>query len=174
MKPIDTIIFDFGGVLLNLNKQACVDAFARLGVYGMDEWINNYKQKGLFLLFEEGKITTDDFFVQLQEMAGKHIAIHDLKQAYLAFLEDLPVSKLSLIRRLRGRYKILMLSNINEFIFDHCAKTRFPDPYSIEVCFDKVYLSFETGVCKPDRAIFDYMIVDSYLDPQRCLFLDDG
>ncbi|MDR1878299.1 MAG: HAD-IA family hydrolase, partial [Bacteroidales bacterium] len=39
---------------------------------------------------------------------------------------------------------------------------------------DKVYLSFETGVCKPDRAIFDYMIVDSYLDPQRCLFLDDG
>jgi len=174
-KGIRTIIFDFGGVLLNLNMRACVDAFARLGYDKIDELIDHYKQKGLFLLFEEGKISTDDFFTELQKMVGLHVSIDDLKQAYLSFLGDLPQYKLDLILQLRKKHKVYMLSNINQFIFEHCKKTYFEtDNHVFEDYFDKAYLSFELGVCKPDKLIFEKMIEDAKLTPNQCLFLDDG
>jgi len=175
MENIKTIIFDFGGVLLNLNMQACVDAFARLGYDKIDEWVNHYKQKGLFLLFEEGKISTDDFFTELQKMVDLHVSIDDLKQAYLSFLGDLPQQKLNLILQLRKKYKIYMLSNINQFIFEYCKKTYFEtNNHIFEDYFDKAYLSFELGVCKPDKLIFEKMIANANLIPNQCLFLDDG
>ena len=172
---INTIIFDFGGVLLNLNMQACVNAFACLGYDRIDELIDHYKQKGIFLLFEEGKISADDFFVELQKIVGNPISREKLKKAYLAFIEDIPAYKLELILRLRKQYKILMLSNINEFIFDYCKENHFiANGHVFEDYFDKAYLSFEMGICKPSKLIFEQMIEDAGLIPQQCLFLDDG
>ena len=175
MNITKTIIFDFGGVLLNLNMQACVDAFARLGYSKIDELIDHYKQKGIFLLFEEGKISSDDFFQELQQIVGNHISREELEKAYLSFLEDIPAYKLELILQLRKQYKILMLSNINEFIFDFCKENHFKkNGHVFEDYFDKVYLSYEMGICKPDSRIFEQMIEDAKLIPQQCLFLDDG
>ncbi len=172
---IDTIIFDFGGVLLNLNMQACVDAFARIGYDKIGDLLDHYKQKGIFLQYEEGKITTEDFFCGLQSIVGKQASIEDIKKAYLAFIGDIPAYKLELILRLKEQYKILMLSNINPFIFDYCKKTYFEaNNHSFEDYFDKGYLSFEAGICKPDKAIFDYMVKNAKLNPQHCFFLDDG
>jgi putative hydrolase of the HAD superfamily len=175
MNNIKTIIFDFGGVLVNLNMQVCVDAFARLGYDKMDELLDNYKQKGIFLLFEEGKISTDDFFVELQQIVGKHTPIEEIKKAYLTFIEDIPAYKLDLILKLRQKYNILLLSNINPFIFDYCKDNQFKSQgYVFEDYFLKAYLSFEMGVCKPDKLIFEKMIEDANLVPEQCLFLDDG
>ena len=175
MKEITTLIFDFGGVLLNLNMPACVDAFARLGYDKIDTLVDHYKQKGLFLLFEEGKISTDDFFIELQKIVGLHTSIEDLERAYLSFLGDLPRKKLDLILTLRKKYKVYMLSNINKFVFDYCKQTFFDtDTHVFEDYFDKAYLSFEMGVCKPDKLIFEKMINDAALIPEQCLFLDDG
>ena len=172
---IKTIIFDFGGVLVNLNMQKCINAFARLGYDKIEELIDHYKQKGLFLLFEEGKISTDDFFTELQKIVGSHASIHDLKQAYLSFLDDVPQYKLDLILSLRKKYKVYMLSNICQFIFEHSKKTYFEtNNHIFEDYFNKAYLSFEMGVCKPDKSIFDKMIADANLVPNQCLFLDDG
>jgi putative hydrolase of the HAD superfamily len=175
MKNINTIIFDFGGVLLNLNMQACIDAFARLGYNKIDELIDHYKQKGIFLLFEEGKLSTDDFFTELQKIVGLQVPVEDLKQAYISFLGDLPAYKLNLILELRKKYKVYMLSNINHFVFEHCKKTYFDtDNHVVEDYFDKAFLSFEMKVCKPDKLIFEKMIKDADLIPEQCLFLDDG
>jgi len=174
-KGIKNIIFDFGGVLLNLNMQACVSAFIRLGYDKIGELIDHYKQKGLFLLFEEGKISTDDFFTELQKIVGLQASIEDLKQAYLSFLGDLPKHKLNLILELRKTHKVYMLSNINQFIFEYCKKTYFEtDNHVFNDYFDKAYLSFEMGVCKPDKLIFEKMIEDAEITPNQSLFLDDG
>lgn len=175
MNNIKTIIFDFGGVLLSLNMQACKDAFARLGYDRIGELLDHYKQKGIFLLFEEGKISTEDFFEELQHIVGKQVPTEDIKKAYLAFIEDIPSYKLDLILRLRKQYTVLMLSNVNAFIFDYCKENHFKSQNHVfEDYFDKAYLSFEMGVCKPDRLIFEKMIADAALIPEQCLFLDDG
>jgi putative hydrolase of the HAD superfamily len=169
------IIFDFGGVLLNLNMQACIDAFARLEYNKISELIDHYKQKGLFLLYEEGKISTDDFFTELQKTVGLHTSINDLKAAYLSFLGDLPQYKLDLILKLRKKYKVCMLSNINQFIFEYCKKTYFETNNQVfKDYFDKAYLSFEMGVCKPHKLIFEKMLENSGIIPTQTLFLDDG
>ena len=174
-KDIKTIIFDFGGVLLNLNMQACVQAFARLGYDKIEELIDHYKQKGLFLLFEEGKISTEVFFTELQKIVGLHISIEELQHAYLSFLGNLPQYKLDLILKLRKKYKVYMLSNINEFIFEYCKNTYFETGNHLFTdYFDKVYLSFEMNVCKPDKLIFEKMIANAKIIPEKCLFLDDG
>lgn len=175
MNNIKTIIFDFGGVLVNLNMQACVNAFARLGYDKIDELLDHYKQKGVFLLFEEGKISTVDFFVELQQIVGKQASIEEIQKAYLAFIEDIPAKKLDLILQLRKQYNVLMLSNINAFIFSHCKENQFKSRgHVFDDYFDKAYLSFEMGICKPDKLIFEKMIADAKLIPEQCLFLDDG
>ena len=175
MKNINTLIFDFGGVLLNLDMPKCLEAFKKLGCDTINEYLDHYKQKGLFLDFEEGKISTSDFFKELQKIVGNNVSISELENAFLSFLGDLPQSKLDLLLALRKKYKVYMLSNINAFIYDHCKRTYFEkNGKKMHDYFDKVYLSYEIGICKPDRRIFDYMIQDADLNPNQCFFIDDG
>ncbi|MBR4453419.1 MAG: HAD family phosphatase [Bacteroidales bacterium] len=172
---ITTIIFDFGGVLLNLDKQKCIETFQQLGCDTIGELIDNYKQKGLFLMFEEGKISNDEFFAELKKMVGPNITNTQLMNAYISFLTGLPQKKLDLILELHKKYKILMLSNINQFIFEYCLKKYFDvNGHTLSDYFDKTYLSYQLGVCKPDRKIYDMMIADSHLIPDQCFYIDDG
>ena len=124
-KNIDTIIFDFGGVLLDLDKQACVDAFVALGCHDIANLIDNYRQKGLFLLFEEGQISNEEFFTELKKLVGPNVTQTQIEEAYKQFLVGLPQYKLDLILRLHKQYKILLLSNINQFVFEYCAEKYF-------------------------------------------------
>jgi len=175
LNNIKTVIFDFGGVLLDMDVQICVNAFARLGYDKVSELMDGYTQKDLFLLYDEGKISTDDFFIELQKRVGLHVSIEELKEAYLSFLEGLPQYKLDLLLKLRKKYKVYMLSNVCKLIFEHCKKLYFEtNNHVFEDYFNKAYLSFEIGVCKPDKLIFEKMIEDSGIIPNQCLFLDDG
>lgn len=169
---INTIIFDFGGVLLNLKMSECLSEFKKLGGDTINEYLDHYKQSGLFLDFEEGKISTGDFFLELQKIVGKNVPIQELEKAYLSFLGDVPQHKLDLILKLRKKYRVFMLSNINSFIFDYCERVYFGN--RINDYFEKAYLSYKIGICKPDKRIFNYMINDAKLDPTRCFFIDDG
>lgn len=170
-----TIIFDFGGVLIDLDMAACLTAFKQLGCDTISEYLDPYKQNGLFLEFEEGKISASVFFERLQKIVGNNVTVIELKTAYLSFLGEIPSYKLDLLLRLRKKYRVLMLSNINSFIFNHCKQTYFEkNGKALNDFFEKVYLSYEIGICKPDRRIFDYMIHDARLSPQHCLYIDDG
>jgi putative hydrolase of the HAD superfamily len=174
-KNITTIIFDFGGVLLNLDMPACLAAFKRLGCSTINEYLDHYKQNGFFLDFEEGKISTSEFFSELMKIAEKNVSVQELETAFLSFLGDVPQYKLDLILQLRKKYRILMLSNINAFVYDYSKRTYFEkNGKTIADYFEKVYLSYEIGICKPDRGIFDYMLADARLNPQQCLYIDDG
>ena len=174
-KETTTIIFDFGGVLLNLDMSACLAAFKRLGCNTINEYLDHYKQNGLFLDFEEGKISTADFFKELQKIVGNNASVQDLEKAFLSFLGDVPQYKLDLILQLRKKYRILMLSNINSFIYEYSKRTYFEkNGKTINDYFEKIYLSCEIGICKPDRRIFDHMTADACLIPEHCLYIDDG
>lgn len=174
-KEIKTLIFDFGGVLIDLNKERSIQAFAELGIEKVKDLLNNWCQKGIFLLFEEGKISSHEFLNNIHRMTEKELSDEDIKQAFFTFLVDLPRYKLNLINKLRKHYNIFLLSNINEMIFQYCCDTFF-HAYGIDIddYFDKLYLSFQMKVCKPDKKIFEIMIADSGLQPEECLFLEDG
>lgn len=181
---IKVIIFDFGGVLINLNRQAAVDRLVALGVHDADALLNNYVQSGLFLDLESGKITPEQFRDQLREdYRLQHITDEQIDEAFLAFLLDVPEHKLQLLRQLKSsaynadgeRVRIVMLSNTNAIHFPYCIKKHFEyEGYKMSDYFDALYLSYEMKSSKPDDEIFLKLLEDEQVMPQECLFLDDG
>lgn len=78
---ITTLIFDFGGVLINLDRQRCIDAFEQLGLHDIGRLIDNYAQAGIFAQLENGDITTDEFHDGVRQIIGKPIDDHDIDAA---------------------------------------------------------------------------------------------
>ena len=178
------IIFDFGGVLINLNRQAAVDKLVELGVHDADELLNNYVQSGLFLDLESGAVTPDEFRAALRtkyQLEG--ITDEQIDEAFLAFLLDIPEYKLQLLRQLKSSarnavgepVRIVMLSNTNGIHFPYCIKKHFEyDGYKMSDYFDALYLSYEMRASKPDDEIFLKLLEAEKVKPEECFFLDDG
>lgn len=176
MTKIKNIVFDLGGVLIDLDHDRAVGSFEGIGVADAKQLLDPYEQKGIFLEVEKGTITADEFCQKLRAHAGKDLTYEQIKQAWLGFIADTPQYKLDYLLNLRDHYNVYLLSNTNPFIQEGWARTNefTPAGRSIGAYFDKMYTSYEVGVTKPDRKIFDYMIADSGLIPSETLFVDDG
>ena len=181
---IKLIIFDFGGVLINLHRQAAVDRLVALGVHDADALLNNYVQSGLFLDLESGAVTPDEFRCKLRDKYNlQHITDEQIDEAFLAFLLDVPEHKLQLLRELKSSarnadgepVRIVMLSNTNGIHFPYCIKKHFEyDGYKMSNYFDALYLSYEMKASKPDDEIFLKLLEAEKVTPEECFFLDDG
>ncbi|MGM9806049.1 MAG: HAD family hydrolase [Candidatus Aphodosoma sp.] len=181
---LKVLIFDFGGVLINLNRARSVREFERLGVYDAGRLLSNYVQDGIFLQLESGQIGACEFHDRIRKMYGlEHISDDAIDTAFAMFLEDIPVHRLDLIRRLkRGVYneygeklRIVMLSNTNEIHFPDCRKRYFESGgYTSDDYFDRYYLSYEMKMSKPDENIFLALLESEGVKPEECMFFDDG
>ena len=127
---IKLIIFDFGGVLINLNRQAAVDKLVELGVHDADELLNNYVQSGLFLDLESGAVTPDEFRSKLRDKYNlQHITDEQIDEAFLAFLLDVPEHKLQLLRRLKSsdkRIKVILSPNLKRAVTVFSLTNSYP------------------------------------------------
>lgn len=174
-KEIRTVIFDFGGVLLNLNPDKCRKAFHDLGIHQIEEFIDRYRPKGLFFEAECGNIGQETFIRELRKLAPRPVSREEIINAYTSFLIELPIRKLELVRQLKEHCQVYLLSNINELCFNYCQKRFFAGQgFPISDCFDRMYLSYRIGICKPDPGIYEAMLNDSGLDPASTLFVDDS
>lgn len=169
---MDAIIFDLGGVLLNLDFSATAQAFTQLGSSDFDAlW-----QARFFERFETGHLSAADFRQQLRRALQLPQATDaQLDAAWNAMLGDLPAANLALLQALRRRYKLFLLSNSNEIHIEQinrvCLKPHgVPDLTSY---FDAVYFSCRIGQRKPDAAAFQHVLAAQKLDPRTTAFIDD-
>ena len=166
---IDTIIFDFGDIFINLDKEATPLALKKLG---LKEWNSNLD--ALNLDFEKGKISETEFILGFQNYIPK-ASIHQIREAWNAILLDFPLYRLEFLQMLSQKYRLFLLSNTDSIHierFQHRAGISFyRDFYQ---CFEKVYFSFELGMRKPDSAIFEFVIKEHNLLPKNTLFVDDN
>ncbi len=171
---IKNIIFDIGGVLVDLDKDRCISAFEEIGFPQASELIDLYHPAEFFNQLERGAISGDECCDTIREMAGNSdITNDDIREAYCAFLGGIPVAKLRLMRSLReAGYKIYALSNITEIVISRIYEFLAADGHDKDYYFDKMFLSFEMKALKPDREIFDMVIVQSGVVPEQTLFLD--
>lgn len=164
-----------GGVLIDLDREACVEAFRELGYLEADELLNNYAPRGAFRQLEIGNFSAAEFYAHVQNHIGTQITSEQIEQAFLKFLDGLPAYKLDMLHDLRKRFNIYMLSNTNPIMMPYIRETYFTQcGLTFEDYFDRAFLSFEIKSMKPDDEIYLRMIADAQIDPAQSLLIDDG
>ena len=174
-KEINAIVFDFGGVLINLNYQATIDAFKKLGITDFEKMYSQAQQSNLFNDIETGKISSQRFINGLLDYLPKNTTPNKVVEAWNAMILDVPEANLQLLRDLSKNYRIFLLSNTNALHISLAFRNWNKVSESpIEAYFEKIYLSHEIGMRKPNQDIFDYVCLQSKLDPEKTLFIDDS
>ena len=175
-KNIKNLLFDFGGVIASLDKEKAINRFKEIGLPTIENYLNEFRQDGIFLEYEEGKLNDKEFYAAFRQLAGKDdVADSEMDSAWLAFISYIPQYKLDLLKDLRKKYNVYMLSNTNPSVMKWAKSPEFsPEGLPVNAYFDKCYLSYEIGCAKPDKEIFEYIIEDSGMNPEETLFFDDG
>ncbi|WP_202701052.1 HAD family phosphatase [Flavobacterium sp. UGB4466] len=165
---IDTIIFDFGDIFINLDKQATISGLQKLG---LKEW--NAELDQLNLLFETGDISPEDFLAGFKKQLP-NATTEQILEAWNAILADFPLYRLEFLQLLSQKYRLFLLSNTDSIHIETFENKTGISFYSdFYQCFEKVYFSFEIGMRKPNAEVFQYLINKHELSPKRTLFVDD-
>ena len=172
---IKNVIFDMGGVIVDLYRDRAARYFRDIGVSDADNFVGSYHHKGIFIDFENGKINTPEFCRLLCKHTGKNIQREDIEDAWRSIIEPPPEYKLDYLQELSKGFKVFMLSNNNPIIMDWACAPGFTESgNALSDYFDKLYLSYQMKCTKPDPKIFKMMIEDSGINPSESLFIDDS
>lgn len=174
-RQIKNLLFDLGGVIIDIRRQNCVDAFAALGLDDADSYFGEYAQTGVFMQIEDGSITTDGFHEALHKVLPPDVTDVQIDDAFQRFIVGIPVHRLSALRRLRQKYSLYLLSNTNPVMWAGVIASEFrKEGFEREDYFDGMVTSFEAKAAKPARAIFDYAVDRLGIRPEETLFFDDS
>lgn len=174
-KEIRNLIFDFGGVLINLNRQRCVDSFKALGLSNVESLIGSFAQQDVFMQLEKGLITPAEFRDEIRERTEQPVTDEQIDNAWNNFLADLPAYKLEALLELRERYLVYLLSNTNEIHWDWSCAHAFPHKgFHEKDYFEEIFLSYKMNLAKPDVSIFEAVMETTGIRPEETLFIDDS
>lgn len=174
MSNIKNLLFDLGGVIMDIDKNNCVRAFRQLGLADAGTYFGDFKQTGPFALLESGAIDPAEFHRYMHEKISD-VTDAQIDEAFEAFLTGIPVRRLEHLRTLRRRYGVYMLSNTNPIMWNSFIAQQFrQEGFDRDHYFDGIVTSFEAKVMKPDAGIFEYARRKLGIDPAATMFLDDS
>lgn len=172
---IKNLLFDLGGVIMDIDRNCCVKTFESLGMREIDSLLGLYGQKGVFLELESGLISPADFRTELRKKIPGEVSDRQIDDAFNEFLLGIPVERLRWLEQLRKEYPVYLLSNTNEIMMESKIKDSFrADGHDINHYFDGIVTSYEAKCCKPARKIFDYASEKLGINPAETLFFDDS
>ena len=169
------IIFDLGGVLLNLDVEGCTRAFEKAGLKDIRSILTGTNEGGIFSEYERGEIGTPEFRDGIRQLASQSLTDDEIDRMWVNELLDIPQEKLDLLVSLRSKYDIYLLSNTNELHWQHVVESLLPQQnYRVEDLFKETFLSFRMKLAKPDPEIFREVLRQAGLKPEETLFIDDS
>ena len=181
---IKNIIFDFGGVLLDLRPDRCVEQFEALGYGHIREVLSMAHQQGPLGQVEEGHLTLDAFCQEIrQEILREHSDWSQTKLpdnrrivgAFCSMADGIPHERLDILNDLKHEgYLVSALSNTNWIHWGYCQRYFVENGYVPEELFEYVWLSCELHLAKPDPRIFAKVLELSGYNPAETLFVDDN
>lgn len=173
-KTID-LLFDLGGVIMDIEKERCILALKKLGMERPEEFLGDYGQKGPFLELEEGKLSPADFHAALRAYLPNGVTDSEIDNAFNDFLVGIPVERLRRLEELHKQHRIFMLSNTNPIMWNSKIAAEFQkDGHDRDFYFDGCLTSFDVKCCKPAAPIFEEAVRRFGLQPETTLFFDDS
>jgi putative hydrolase of the HAD superfamily len=173
---IKNLIFDFGGVIIDIDFQRTIDAFRNLGAGDFDRKYGKAAQSGIFDDLDRGQISEQDFLMTLQSWLPEGTSLQQVKDAWNLIIIGIPERRIRLLESLKARYNLMLLSNTNIIHYDLYIpdlKKRY-GYRDLSALFDHVFLSFKLGMRKPDREIFDHVYTATGFDRNETVFIDDS
>ena len=174
-KNIKNIVFDLGGVLVDLDFKSAINGLQKAGFANVKEQLQTFDREGIFQKFELGEITADEFRAAIRKNAIVTLTDTEIDNLWNLMLLEIPREKLELILDLRGKYMVYLLSNTNSIHWDYVCKHAFNyRGFRVNDYFEETFLSYEMHLAKPDKAIFEKMMHEANLLPEETLFIDDS
>jgi epoxide hydrolase-like predicted phosphatase len=176
MQNIKNIIFDMGGVILNLDFKKTELAFAALGIGNFNEYYTLQTVTPIFEKLEIGEITPEIFCDEFRKLVELPLTDEQIIKAWNALLLDFPPEKIKWLKEIKSRYNIYLLSNTNEIHYNSFTKT-FKEQLSngnFDDLFIKAYYSHKMGLRKPSKEIFEAVLEEQGINAAETLFIDDS
>lgn len=175
MAPVKNIIFDLGGVLLNLDVAQTRDAFIKLGLKQIDELFRIGHADSFFKEYEVGAITDEKFVEKARQLCLAGTTANQVIDAWNVMLLDFPAERVQFLKQLKQKYRIFLFSNTNAIHLKAFHKS-YRDVYGTDMddLFEIAWYSHVINQRKPDVAVFEYVINDGKLNAAETLFIDDA
>lgn len=175
LDKIKNIIFDLGGILINIEPKITEERFRKLGLINFNETFDNLKHTGFFDEYEKGTLSEKQFIGHLKALMPENISDSQIIDAWNALLLDFPVKRIELLEKLKSQFNIFLLSNTN--ITHYCCYNKqFSEQFgysSLDSMFKKAYFSFRLNMLKPSVDIYQHVISDAGLKSDETIFIDD-
>lgn len=172
---IKNIIFDLGGVILNIDFTITQNAFKQLGMQNVEKTFGQHLQIGFFDKYDRGEISADSFINHILELLPENTNSKSVVDAWNAMLFDLPLARFELLKQLKNNYRTFLMSNTNTIHYEAytgIVKEQFGIP-GLDSLFEKAYYSFIVNMRKPEVRFFETIIKENKLNPDETLFIDD-
>jgi len=174
-KQIKNIIFDFGGVIIDISHENVENAFGEFGVRNFEELFNKAIQSELFQKLETGQIADQEFRDTLRSLTDLEVSDNILDETWNKIIGEYHPPRIELLKLIKSNYRIFLLSNTNHIHFEfYINKFKQEYGYNFKSLFEKTYWSFKIGLRKPDFAPYIHVLKDKGLIPQQTLFIDDS
>mgnify|MGYP003187238590 CR=1 FL=1 len=174
MRQFKNIIFDLGGVLLDLDINRCMTEFEKVGLHDIRRWMTGTNELGFLKEYERGDLTTPQFREKIREEAGRALSDKETDRVWNSMLKEIPEYKLELLLTLRKKYRLYLLSNTNDLHWNVCIPKFEYRGLRVGDFFTHVFLSYQMHQAKPDIVIFQTVLKEAKLLPEETLFIDDS
>lgn len=173
---VKNLIFDLGGVILDLSVDHTLTAFAELSRMPKEQVHEIYFSAPGFLAYEKGEMDDSSFRDFVRKTYALSATDEEIDDSWNAMLRGIPAIKLELLQKLQGEFRVFLLSNTNSIHIQHINTFMLPqgaDRRPLDSYFHKAYYSHQMGKRKPDAEIFEQVLEENHLVPEQTLFLDD-
>ncbi len=174
LKKIKHIIFDLGGVILNIKPALAKSGFEALGIPNIEECYSQLKQDTVFKQLESGAIDERIFYDTIKTYTQKPVTDEAIADAWNSMILDIPSHRVKALQKLHKNFTLFLLSNTNSI---HVSKfereLKDKEDVNLHSLFHKIYYSHETGIRKPDPEAFLHIVEEQQINPAETLFIDD-
>jgi len=175
MAATKNIIFDLGGVLLDIDYRKSMEAFENLGLQHFEAMFSQFKADELFENLETGAVSEKAFYDAIRQRTVLPITDQQIDQAWNALILNFRPQSMAFLEAISTQYKLYLLSNTNSIHLKYFKRlfTEETGKPSLDAYFIKAWYSNEIGLRKPGKEVFDFVLQQENLQSEETLFIDD-